>query len=90
MEEWNQYTLTLHLVPTRITYHEDEMVWDYDQSREYTPKAGYIMLKTKQNNRDTKWWSIQLSKLKCPSMSKLLTWSILEHTDLTWDIFPKR
>ena len=53
---WNHYTEALGDEHIHLLDKEDELVWDFDPSGEYTPRSGYIHLSVDVFNKEVKWW----------------------------------
>jgi len=84
------YIRNLVLSNLMLTEEEDSLVWEEDPNGNYSPKAGYTLLSSEEEQRAQVWWWKSLWKLSCPAKTKLFMWCVLENKAPTWDNLQKR
>ena len=66
------------------------IVWDFDPSGIYSPRAGYKKLSVGAVLGDERWWWKKLWKLHCPPKTRIFMWCVLENKVPTWDVLQHR
>ena len=58
---------------------EDKIVWDFDSSAIYSPRASYKKLSVWVVLGEEQWWWKKLWKLNCPPKTRIFMWCVLEN-----------
>ena len=86
VEEWNGYVLALNCVGICLSYHQDTIVWDWDESvGQVLAKIDYNYILSLFIPLSNRWWKNQLWKWKVPTKLSCFIWLCLENKSLTWD-----